>query len=153
MIKLFIIGSPGYDTEYYEKLKKFTSDNNIEKNVEFVSFTTELKKYREKCPINLVCSKKEAFGRVTVEAMLANQMVIASNTGCNIELIKEKYNGMLYQEGNYIDLSKTIEYIIHNSNLCKNIIINAKAEAIEKYDIKNTANSIWNLYNTILMNS
>ena len=116
-------------------------------------FTTELKQYREICSINLVCSKKEAFGRVTVEAMLANQMVIASDTGCNVELIEENYNGMLYKEGDYKDLAQKINYAINNKELCKNIIINAKKDAMEKYAIVNTANNIYNLYSKILNNN
>lgn len=151
-IKLYIIGSPGYDTEYYNKLKSFVDENKIHDNIQFVSFTTELKQYRDICHINLVCSKKEAFGRVTVEAMLANQMVIASNTGCNIELIDERHNGILFNEGDYKDLSEKIDYAISNEDLCKNIIKNAKIEAVEKYNIKNTANNIYNLYNELLGN-
>ena len=54
----------------------------------------------------LVCSQWEAFGRITVEAMLTGKAVIASANGGTTELIKDGENGLLYTYGNYIHCLK-----------------------------------------------
>ena len=136
---LYIIGNPADEIEYDKKIKEYVTENDLQENVKFVSFTTNLSEYRKKCRICLVCSKKEAFGRVTIEAMLANQLVIASNTGGNLELIEDKKTGLLYEETDYNDLSKKIEYVLNNEQEVNEIITNAKLKAKEKFSIENTA--------------
>jgi glycosyltransferase involved in cell wall biosynthesis len=43
--------------------------------------------------IGLMCSRDEAFGRVTIEFMLHKMPVIASNSGANPELVINRING------------------------------------------------------------
>ena len=38
----------------------------------------------------MVCSNREAFGRVTVEAMFAGNPVLAADSGANTELVQDK---------------------------------------------------------------
>lgn len=144
--RLYIIGSPEDDIEYDQEIKKYVKDNNLENIVNFVPFTTQLSEYRKKCRIALVCSKKEAFGRVTIEAMLANQLVIASNTGGNIELIQDKETGILYDETNYKDLAQKIEESVVNEDKVNSIIKNANKNSKEHFSIENTANKVFSIY-------
>jgi glycosyltransferase involved in cell wall biosynthesis len=55
-----------------------------------------------------MCSRCEAFGRVTVEAMKLGLPVIAANTGGSLELVQHGINGFLYEWGNPLDLAKQI---------------------------------------------
>ena len=149
-IKLYVIGSPEDDVLYYEEIKKYVKDNNLENNIVFIPFTTNLLEYRQKCRIALVCSKKEAFGRVTIEAMLANQLVIASNTGGNLELIKDKETGLFYEETDYTDLANKIENAITYPQEINNIILKANKNAKEQFSIENTANGVYSIYKNIM---
>lgn len=47
----------------------------------------------------VVCSRHEAFGRVTVEGMLANRPVVGARSGATAELIRDTRNGLLYEPG------------------------------------------------------
>jgi glycosyltransferase involved in cell wall biosynthesis len=62
-----------------------------------------------------MCSRCEAFGRVTVEAMKLGLPVIAANTGGSPELVQHGINGLLYEWGNPLDLAKQILKIISES--------------------------------------
>lgn len=44
---------------------------------------------RKKIDVELVCSRSEAFGRVTIESMMSSNPVIGANTGGTKELIIE----------------------------------------------------------------
>ncbi len=56
----------------------------------------------------LMCSRMEAFGRVTVEALKMGLPVIAANTGGSLELIEDGVNGYLYRKGDPQDLAAKI---------------------------------------------
>lgn len=149
-IKLYVIGSPEDDIEYNDEITKYVESNSLSSNIIFIPFTENLYEYRNKCKINLVCSKKEAFGRVTIEAMLSNQLVIASNTGGNIELVEDKKTGLLYKENDYINLAEKIEFAINNEKEIKKIITTANKHAKENFSIDKTVDNVYNLYLDIL---
>ena len=71
-----------------------------------------MKKLREKADVELVCSNREAFGRVTVEAMMAGNPVIGADSGANTELIQDKKNGRIYKNGDAFDLSGKMQWFI-----------------------------------------
>lgn len=142
--KLYVIGSPADDLEYDKKIKEYVIKNKLEKDIVFIPFTTSLQEYRKKCKICFVCSAKEAFGRVTIEAMLSNQVVIASNKGANPELIENNKTGYLYKNND--DIINILNKIIKNENETQDIIINAKKTASKKFSITNTAKEVYKIY-------
>ena len=142
--KLYVIGSPADDIEYDKEIKNYVSGHQLEDNIIFVPFTTSLQEYRKKCKICFVCSTKEAFGRVTIEAMLSNQIVIASNTGANPELIENNKSGYLYDNND--DIINILNRIIKNEKETEKIIIAAKKIALDKFSITNTARNIYKIY-------
>lgn len=62
----------------------------------------------------LMCSRNEAFGRVTVEALKAGVPVIASDKGGSLEIVMERFNGYFYEAGNLKDLAWKIINLYHN---------------------------------------
>jgi glycosyltransferase involved in cell wall biosynthesis len=69
-----------------------------------------------------MCSKNEAQGRVTVEAMFNGCPVIGYASAGTLEIIKDKENGFLYtdiydilQKVSYIEQHYDISYLIHNA--------------------------------------
>jgi glycosyltransferase involved in cell wall biosynthesis len=62
----------------------------------------------------LMCSRCEAFGRVTVEGMLAGKPVIGARAGATPELIDEGVNGLLYTPGDHHELAAHIKYLSDN---------------------------------------
>ena len=53
----------------------------------------------EQADIGLTCSRNEAFGRTTVEALLMGKPVIGTNTGGTVDLISDGVDGLLYPPG------------------------------------------------------
>ena len=105
-------------------------------NINMLGQVRNLPEIRKNNDIELVCSKSEAFGRVTIEAMMSMMPVIGANTGGTKELIKDKYNGLLYEQGNYKSLANKIEYFIVNRDeierMAKNAYVFSKEFTVEK---------------------
>lgn len=103
---LTIVGDRG--GEYSEEIRNYVNTNNLSENITFVSFSDNIYSFYQKADFVLVCSACEAFGRVTIEAMKLQKVIIASNTGANPELIGNNERGFLYEMGNVQHLAKTI---------------------------------------------
>lgn len=119
-IELNIVGSGEI-----EKYENFVKSLDLQSKVKFHGRLDNLFDLRKDMDIELVCSRCEAFGRVTVEAMMSSIPVIGSNTGGTKELIKNGYNGYLYRQGDYKDLSDKILNFISNENEIEKMSRNA----------------------------
>lgn len=108
-----------------------------------------LPEIRKNVDIEIVSSKSEAFGRVTVEAMMGGIAVVGSNSGGTKELIKNKETGLLFECGNYIDLSEKVKYLCNNRDELKRIGSNAFLYSKDYFLIDRCANEIYDLYKKI----
>ncbi len=111
-VELIIMGQA--DPAYLERLNEITMGQHLEPYVKFIDFKENPYPVVNQADIVLVCSRHEAFGRVTSEAMLLKKPVIGTNSGGTLELIKEGFNGLLYEPGNYYQLADKIEYLIQH---------------------------------------
>ncbi|OHY69372.1 hypothetical protein BB778_09160 [Pluralibacter gergoviae] len=134
------------DSVYENYLKELAIEEGVSEYVKFIGYQEDISLIRKEIDIELVCSKAEAFGRVTIEAMLMGLIVVASNTGANTELIKHAWNGMLYEFDNEYNLAQQIAEVVQDPELRAFIRYNAIEYSNRKFDIANTANAVSSLY-------
>lgn len=147
-IKLIIVGH--CQDEYAEKVKMYVKENELSPYIEFQEHNPDLRKLRGSCDIGLTCSKKEAFGRVTVENQMGGLLVIGANTGGTPELIQHMETGLLYQEGDYQSLAEQIKYAIENKESVRKIACEGYRIAKENYSIKRVVDQILEIYKVYL---
>lgn len=137
--RLYIVG-PITDKEYFEVISNEITDE-IKNSIIFTGYQKDVSKFRASEYIALICSKAEAFGRVTIEAMNSGQIIIGANSGATPEIITDGLNGFLYQTGNCESLADKI----HCATVYKDKIkmLNAGYYTVEnKFNINNTVNNI-----------
>lgn len=121
--KLVIAGNQGPHTkELYELVERL----GITDRVEFLGAVKEIDKVFAKAKIFVLPSRSEGFPNALIEAM-ANGVASISfdiNAGPS-DIIKDKYNGFLVENGNINELYKTIHLLIENEDLRENIALNA----------------------------
>ncbi|WP_082925947.1 glycosyltransferase family 4 protein [Halomonas sp. G11] len=103
---LTIVGSGNYD--YTEKLINFVSENGLECNVDFKGYVDNPIELMVENDIFLMCSRNEAFGRVTLEAMSVGCPVIGANSGGTPEILGYGKYGVLYNQYDVEDLSQKV---------------------------------------------
>jgi len=113
-VELIIMGD--CSTDYAEHLKTIAREEKLGEHVKFIDFKENPYLIMNQADIVLVCSRNEAFGRVTVEGMLLKKPVIGTSTGGTLELIKDGLNGLLYEPGNYEQLADKVEYLIEHKD-------------------------------------
>lgn len=102
------------DSKRFEQELREFADHNLKDHCRFLGFVSDMKGLRRKADVELVCSNREAFGRVTVEAMMSGNPVIGTDTGANPELIEDQKNGRLFQNGNAQDLAEKMQWFLEN---------------------------------------
>lgn len=65
----------------------------------------------------LMCSRREAFGRVTVEAMKLGKPVVGTRSGGTPEIIDDGETGLLYEPGDCLMLAQKIAQLYRNPSL------------------------------------
>lgn len=138
------------DKEYYNKLQKIIKDNNLTDNVIVHGKINDMKIIRKNMDIELMCSIKEPLGRVTVEGMRNSLLVIGSNTGGTIEIIEDKITGLLYKQGDYIDLASKIEYAILNKKKSCKIAFNGYNYSKNHFTRNENIKLVYELFNDII---
>ena len=122
-VKLTIIGTGNSD--YKKILYDLIIKLNIENDINFLGYLNSPVNILKHCDVLLMCSKSEAFGLVTLEAMENNIPVIGTNTGGTIELIINNITGLTYEPGNINELAMKIKILYESPNLRKDLTNNA----------------------------
>lgn len=107
------LGVAGNDkTEYGSYLKNKVNQLDLNNEVIFHGFCENMTSLREKYSVCVVASSSEAFGRVTIEGMANSQLIIASDSGANPELVKHGITGFLYRSGDIESFCSVLSDII-----------------------------------------
>lgn len=152
-IVLEIVGFNVYElTGYESEIINYVNDHNLRDNIHLFSYKEkeEIFDLLADCDIGLICSKKEAFGRVTVEYMLSHLFVIGSDSGGTHELISNGFSGLLYKEGSIEELSNAIIWAITHPKQANEMIVHGHEDAASRFISTNNTNSIYKLYRSIL---
>ena len=147
-IKLYLAGGDTLNFSNY--LSTLIEKYNIKEYVEYLGFVDDIKKLREKVDVELLCSESEAFGLVTVEGMMAGNLMIGSNSGATTEIIEDGITGYLYKCNDKNDLAKKMKAVIDNPSVIKKIGSKGQKDAIERFSSKKNALLVLEYYTKIL---
>lgn len=144
--ELIIYGDPSLNPSYYRKLKEMT------KGIKDIIFRGGydhqfLTKIFSTIDVVIVPSLwPETFNLVAREAQAAKIPIIAAKIGALSEVVKDGYNGFLFETGNDKDLSDKIKFLIKNKSIIKRMSFNCKAPLnIQNYTVK-----VLNIYNLVV---
>ncbi|MEQ0427065.1 glycosyltransferase family 4 protein [Klebsiella sp. GB_Kp049] len=141
---LRIVGSANFgEHDYYDSLIKFVKDNKLENRVTFYPFSLNVAEHFEWSNVFVHSSTApEPFGRVIVEAMLCDRIVIATDAGGAKEIINSSEVGILVPVNDAEAIASAINNIYFNSSKYENISSNGKVRASTVF---NTANLLKNI--------
>ena len=97
-VRLLLVGGAGGtgDQEYFDGCRTLTVELNVADRVEFWGYIPDPERAFLAADVALMCSRNEAMGRVTAEAMAACRPVIGYDSGGTSELIDHGRTGLLY---------------------------------------------------------
>lgn len=146
--KVNLVGS-GND-KYIDKVNQFIIKNDLCNLVNLLGYRDDIDKILQSMDIGIVSSKKEAFGRVTIEYMLNSMPVIGADTGGTSELIKNNINGLLYRLNDYNDLADKMEFFIKERINIERMSKSSYNYAKLNFNKKLNTDKIYKIYKDIL---
>ena len=98
-VRLLLVGGAGGtgDQGYFDLCRKLVNELGVTGRVEFWGYIPDPERAFLAADVALMCSRNEAMGRVTVEAMSACRPVIGYDSGGTSELIDPNRTGQLYR--------------------------------------------------------
>lgn len=137
------------DGSLREELEKLVLDLRIQNIISFRGEQKNVNNYYAKADIFVLPSIWEGFGIVILEAFRAKIAVIASNIEGPAELIKDNYNGLLFEPKNEMQLTEKIIFLIKNEAKRKEIAEKGFNSFSKKYTIENYVKELNKLYTNV----
>jgi glycosyltransferase involved in cell wall biosynthesis len=137
--KLYIYGR-GPEINF---IQDFIYENNLEKNIILCGYEKEKEKIYKNIDVLIDPALAQGISNANLEAMCTGTFLIASNVQGNIDLVKHRITGLLFNTYNEKDLLKQLFTFKNDKKLVQEVIINAKKEVITNYDIDVVTNKIY----------
>lgn len=134
---------------YIVKLKNIISKYGMHDNVKFYGKRKSVHELYKEADIICVCSKSEAFGRITVEAMMTGCLAIGADTAGTKEIIADGSDGILFRSGDSDDLCDKIRYVLDNKDKMKRIAACGRIKATNEFSAIKNAENVYRVYEDI----
>lgn len=142
-IKLNLYGN--HSSEYADKVATYIMDNNLENYVTINGFTNDINSVYRNSDALLMCSRCEAFGRVTAEAICRGLTVIGSASGGTTELLN-KYGGILAKPNCADDFARAIKQFIMNRDYYSKKAGKMSKVASNDFSLDTYASNVYSIY-------
>jgi glycosyltransferase involved in cell wall biosynthesis len=130
--RLSLVGSIGRG-DYMDDLARYVQEHGLGESIDFVEFTPTPMRFVITADVALMCSRMEAFGLVTVEAMKVGTPVVGARSGGTSELIRDGITGLLYGPGDIPELVDRMRLLYHKPELAAWIAENARRWASNRF--------------------
>jgi len=147
--KFLVVGSLDYlKKSSYQK--KFLDKINKKKNVEFIGYKKDIKKYYDKATIVCLPSYREGLSKTLSEASACGIPVVTSNvTGCKDAILNKK-TGLLCKPKSYMSLKHKLSILMKSKYLRKKFGKEAVNFAKKNFDIKFVVKKNLKIYDDLL---
>lgn len=137
--------------KYKNTLIAMVEEKSLTPNVIFHGFEKNADVIYSDMHVLLMCSKAEGFGRVTVEAMSRGIPVIGFNSGGTAELVKDGYNGFLFQTKD--EFIQCVRRLLTDEEAYNNICQQAYKDAHDNFTELIYTQKVYGFINTIMKRS
>ena len=137
----------GTEENMYQEMSKHLG---LENEITFCGIQKNTIPYYQKADIMIMSSKAEAFGRTTVEAMMAGCVIIGSNSGATPELLQNGKYGYLYNRTSPESLGQLLVYVLTHQEEAAFVAMAGQEMAKTYYTAERNAELVQNVYDRIL---
>ena len=130
-------------------LKKQAKKLEIEDQIFFLGYRTDIKELLKISDIFLFTTRQEGLPRSLMEAMAMGLPCIVSKIRGNVDLIEDGIGGYLCESNNLTEFTNSLRKLIENPNIMKMMKENNQ-EKIKNYDVEIVKEELKNIYKEVL---
>lgn len=134
-VRFLIIG----EGEDREKLEVLARDIGVEDKVFFMGFRTDIQNLMSQIDLVVLSSLREGLPLVPIEAFSVGRTIVATAVDGTVELVEDKYNGLLVEKKDFYELAEKICWMISNKQKMKEMETRAHLLYINKYSYEQFA--------------
>ncbi len=135
---------------YEQTVANYIDDNDLSLYVTMTGRQENVPESLTKMDVGITASSHEAFGRVTVEYMMAGLAVIASDGGASTEIVDDENTGLIYESGNVGQLTDRMQLLIENPEKREQLAQESHRHAMNNFQSKANSEAIYSLYCELL---
>lgn len=128
-----------------EVLKVKVKELGLENNIRFLGFREDKKELLYSCDCVGLMSIREGLGKCLIEGMIADRVIVATNTRGPKELIENNKSGFLVEVGDYKNTAYRIEELYKDKTKRLEFTMEAKKK-VYKYYMENVLDEIKYIY-------
>jgi len=132
---------------YYEETLDMIHSLGIDDCIEVMGYFENIAEELQKYDCGVMCSENEAFGRVTVEYMLAGLCPIIPDAGANREITNNGEYALFYRNNDAGELADTLRRLMNNRQLILEYGGKGKEYALRHFDINANSERIIEKFN------
>jgi glycosyltransferase involved in cell wall biosynthesis len=146
--KAILIG----EGEEEENLKKMIQTLALSGEVTLIPLMSQqkLSRYYRESDVVVLPSVDEGFGLVLVEAQLCQTPVIGADSGGIPDIIEPEKTGLLFPPGEAHSLAYSINRILTDGELARNLTLNAYQKARKRFSPENIAQDFIRIYDGLI---
>ena len=135
------------DGELKENLKNLALKLGVEDNVKFLGYRSDVIELMSEMDFIVLASRWEGFPLTPIETFSVGKTIIVSNIDGNNEIVKNEYNGLLFEKDNIDELQEKINILINDVDKRKKLERNAEKTFEEKFSYKAFISNYIDVYN------
>ena len=135
------------DGELSNSLKELAVKLKIENNVKFLGYRSDVIELISEMDFIVLASRWEGFPLTPIETFSVGKTIIASDIDGNNEIVKNEYNGLLFEKDNIDELEKQMNILINDTKKREKLGKNAEKKFEEKFSYKAFISNYINIYN------
>lgn len=137
------------DKAYADELFAYVKENQLEKDVHFAESQVDTAKFYNAIDVFVLASHSETYGMVTIEAMLSELPILATDSGGTTEIINYGDYGNLYEYDNQAEFIEKLTQILLFTERDRMKAAKGKTFALQQYDQNNEADGFVKIFEAL----
>ena len=148
--KIWFVGTGRADVRM--ECERILNEAGLKDRVTYFGYQPKVAEFLKQADIAFTCSKSEAFGRITVEAMMSGCLAVGANCAGTAELIRNGETGLLfdYRPGEWDDLLQKMEIALSAPEASRRMAAAGRDDMIVHMTADRNAAEIASLYKEIM---
>jgi glycosyltransferase involved in cell wall biosynthesis len=128
------------------------NEAGLKDQVTYFGYQLNVHEILKKADVAFTCSRHEAFGRITVEAMMTGCLVVGANCAGTAELIRHGETGLLfdYEPGKWDDLLQKMESALSLPEVSRRMAAAGRADMLLRMTADRNADEVAALYREMM---
>ena len=151
-LEVLIFGSPTINDsssqEYLKQIHSYISKHELNKYIHFVPHNEDIHQFYNAIDLFVLASSSETYGMVTLEAMLFELPIVATNSGGTSEILGDGKYGNLFPSEDVNKGAEAIKNALTHSSIMKEKAKQAKENVLQHYTLSHEISSFERIINS-----